>query len=234
MRTIHIANINKRDAQVAFNALSKKQLTKKILPNGEDPKNVKFLKGTADINNLIKEYDDLMDLGNAIMEDDPEVDIELVGKLISKTRKLFVSEDNKIAYRVNLVQVIHNADDSEKERKSLFKSFSNVNVETPIMWSGKRFPKDEALHKFVFSKKYQIEHNSGLTYDFLYEMAKDLDETNTLMFVGGGNSGNDPIILTAGGNPYRGFLEGRIEGDKYCLILHLSNMELKPVTINED
>jgi hypothetical protein len=234
MKTINIANENKRDAKVAFKTLSKKQLIKKILPTGEDPNNIRFLKGTTDINNLKKEHGDLIGVGNAIMENDPEVDIELVGKLISKTKKLFVSEDNKIAYRVNLVQVIHNSDGSEKERKSLFKSFSNVNVETPIMWSGKRFPKYEALHKFIFSRKYQIEHTSGLTYDFLYEMAKDLDETNSLMFVGGGNSGNDPIILTTGGNPYRGFLEGRIDGDKYCLILHLTNMELKPVTVNND
>ena len=32
---------------------------------------------------------------------------------------------------------------------------------------------------------------------------------------------------TRGGQQYRGFLEGRTQGDKYCLILHLSNMELK-------
>lgn len=234
MKTINIANKNKRDARVAFKTLSKKQLIKKILPNGEDPNYVKFLKGTADINNLKKEYGELIDVGNAIMENDPEIDIELLGKLISKRKKLFVSEDNKIVYRVNLVQVTRNPDGSEKECKSLFKSFSNINVETPIMWSGKRFSKYDALHKFVFSKKYQIEHTSGLTYDFLYEMAKDLDETNSLMFVGGGNSGNDPIILTTGGNPYRGFLEGRIDGDKYCLILHLTNMELKPVSTNKD
>jgi len=29
------------------------------------------------------------------------------------------------------------------------------------------------------------------------------------------------------GSPYRGFLEGRVDGERYILLLHLSNMELK-------
>jgi hypothetical protein len=29
------------------------------------------------------------------------------------------------------------------------------------------------------------------------------------------------------GVPWRGFLEGRVDGDRHCLILRLSNMELK-------
>jgi hypothetical protein len=58
-------------------------------------------------------------------------------------------------------------------------------------------------------------------------MAKSLQESNSLMLVGGGKKGTDPIVLTGGGTPYRGFLEGRIKDDKYCLILHLTNLELK-------
>jgi hypothetical protein len=42
-----------------------------------------------------------------------------------------------------------------------------------------------------------------------------------------GESGKDPLIMQLNGSPYRGFLEGRVEGDKYILLLHLSNMELK-------
>ena len=58
-------------------------------------------------------------------------------------------------------------------------------------------------------------------------MAKELHEKNSLMFLGGGKKGNDPLIITTGGLPYRGFLEGRIKDDIYCLILHLTNLELK-------
>ena len=49
------------------------------------------------------------------------------------------------------------------------------------------------------------------------------------MMLGGGASGKEPLVLNDGGNPYRAFLEGRIKGEKYCLILHLSDQELKPL-----
>jgi hypothetical protein len=47
------------------------------------------------------------------------------------------------------------------------------------------------------------------------------------MLVGAGPKANQPIVLRRGSVPYRGFLEGRTKGEEYCLLLHLSNMELK-------
>jgi hypothetical protein len=58
-------------------------------------------------------------------------------------------------------------------------------------------------------------------------MAKELHDSDSLMFIGGGKRGNEPLVITQGGEEYRGFLEGRIDGEKYILILHLTNMELK-------
>jgi hypothetical protein len=63
-------------------------------------------------------------------------------------------------------------------------------------------------------------------------MAKDLHDSDSLMFMGGGKKGNEPLVLTQGGESYRGFLEGRIDGDKYCLILHLTNMEMKTKAVS--
>jgi hypothetical protein len=229
MRAINISNEKKRDAEVGFEAFTKPQTVRMVLQDGSERTNIKFLKSTADLDSLVKTYGDLVSVGKALMEEDPEVDIELVGKYIGKTHKLYMTKDNNIAYRVNMQQVLYNPDGSEKERRDLAKAASNVAGEIPIQWSGRKFPKAEALRKFVFTKKYQIRHTSGLTYDFLYDMAKMLHETDSLMFVGGGKKGNEPIILTTGGEPYRGFLEGRIDGDKYCLIMHLTNMEIKPL-----
>jgi hypothetical protein len=70
-------------------------------------------------------------------------------------------------------------------------------------------------------------HVNGLTYDFLYGMAKELEARDSLMLLGAGPKSNQPLILRRGGSPYRGFLEGRTDGDKYCLLLHFSNLELK-------
>jgi hypothetical protein len=52
------------------------------------------------------------------------------------------------------------------------------------------------------------------------------------MMMGGGTSGKEPLVMNDGGKPYRAFLEGRIKGDKYCLILHLTDQELKPLPTN--
>jgi hypothetical protein len=229
MRAIHLANEKKRDAEVGFAALSKKSSITMVLPDGRAGRNVKFIKSMADLETLVKTYGDLTKTGEALIAGDPELDLELVGKFIPKTHKLYMTADNAIAYRVNMIQVVRNPDGSEKERRDFTKLLNNVTGEFPVQWSGRKFPKDEALRKFVFTRKYQIRHTSGLTYDFLYAMAKELHESGSLMFVGGGRKGNEPIVLTAGGEPYRGFLEGRIDGERYCLVLHLTNIELKPL-----
>ncbi|MDR1153685.1 MAG: hypothetical protein LBL04_03160 [Bacteroidales bacterium] len=231
MRAIHIANDKKRDAEVGFEVNAKKSAIHYELPDGQAHTNIKVLKSTIDLTDeaLVAKYGDLTAVAQEIIKADPEIDMELIGRKISGTHKLYLDRDNHIAYRVNLVQVVKNPDGTEKERKDLTKAPANANSEIPIQWSGKKFPKAEAIKKFVFTRKYQIRHVSGLTFDFLYNMAKELHESKSLMFVGAGARGNEPIRLVTGGEPYRGFLEGRVEGEKYCLILHLTNIELKGI-----
>lgn len=235
MRAINIANAKKRDAEVGFEALPKRAATRTVLPDGREKRSIKILKSTVELDALVAANGgDLTALGEAMIAGDPEIDMEQVGRIINRTHKLYLGSDGKIAYRVNMVQVVRAPDGTEKERRDLTKAPANVTGEIPIQWSGRKFPKAAAIKKFVFTKKYQIRHTSGLTYDFLYDMAKDLYETDSLMFVGAGKKGNEPIVLTTGGEPYRGFLEGRVDGDRYCLILHLTNMELKPLVSAEE
>ena len=69
----------------------------------------------------------------------------------------------------------------------------------------------------------------GLTFEFLFEMAKKLDEKKSLILLGGGQSGKDPLIFQSNGLPYRGFLDGRVKGKEYQLMMRLSNLELKRI-----
>ena len=148
--------------------------------------------------------------------------------MIEGAKKIYVNKDSRIVFNVKLLEVVKDADGSEKARRPYLQKDANISVENiPVSWSGKAIPKKMAAKKFVFSRHYQIRHTSGLTYDFLYEMAKELDEKKALMFIGAGSKGNLPLLLTSGGTPYRGFLEGRIKEETYCLILHLTNLELK-------
>ena len=73
----------------------------------------------------------------------------------------------------------------------------------------------------------QLRHVDGVTYDFLYAMAKELHEEGMVVLIGAGPKGKAPLIFQANGSPYRGFLDGRVDGDRYQLLIHLSNLELK-------
>ncbi|HEX7712528.1 MAG TPA: hypothetical protein VF531_00790, partial [Bacillota bacterium] len=152
------------------------------------------------------------------------------GLMLEDTSRIYITRDNQLLYGVELYEIIRNPDGSEKERHYYTPKLSNICNDLPVLCTGKKFPKAEAVKRFIFSRKYQIKHVNGLTYDFLYEIAGELDETKSLMLVGGGKTGTDPLIMNDGGTPYRGFLEGRVNGDKYCLILHLTNLELKEIS----
>ena len=50
-----------------------------------------------------------------------------------------------------------------------------------------------------------------------------------IMIIGAGLKGNEPLVFQDGGKAYRAFIEGRIKGNSYLLLIHLSNLELKAV-----
>ena len=230
MRAINIMNSQKRDAKIGFEPKPKKSIIKTVLADGREKKNIQFVKTSQNMKTLLQLYGSPESVRNAIVSGNPEIDIESAGRLIEKTRRIYLTGKNEIAYSVSLVQALYDKEGNEYERHDLSKAAANINVDIPVKWSGKEFSKNEAIRRFVFSKKYQLRHTSGLTFDFLFDMAKYLYEKNTMMYVGGGQRGIEPLILNAGGEPYRGFLEGRISGNSYCLILHLSSMEVKTGT----
>jgi hypothetical protein len=113
------------------------------------------------------------------------------------------------------------------ERRPLQRAEPNTNGQVPLRWTGRRIARADAMRRYLFSDLLQLEHINGLTYDFLFAMASDLAATESLVLLGGGLTGKDPLIFRRGSMPYRGFLEGRVEGDRYLLLLHLSNTELR-------
>ena len=229
MKTIKLSNDKKRDAEVCMEAAAKPPRIRRTLEDGADYFNIKVLKHNLSLafETLSRDYGNLVEMGQALIDGDPEIDIEVIGKKIGSTQKLYLDKDNRIAYRVNMVEIVKDPSGAEKSRRDRTPSASNVSGESMVQWTGRKFPKSEAVRKFVFQRKLQIKHINGLTYDFLYAMAKNLQESDSLMMVGGGKKGAEPLILAQGGERYRGFLEGRVDGDKYCLILHLTNMEMK-------
>ena len=228
MRKISLSNDSKRDAEVAYGtSFHRPSPVYKTADGkrGQSERRVKATMSTTDAA-LLAQYD--AGLADALIAGDPEVDMERFGLKVEGVKKVFITPGQKVAYGVTLNEHVYLPDGTEKEVRPEQTTTANIATDgIPIRWTGKLIPREKAMRMFMFKKSYQIQHVNGLTYDFLFDMAKKLAEADSMMLVGGGPKGVEPLVMANGGTPYRAFLEGRVDGDKYALILRLTNMELK-------
>jgi len=151
-----------------------------------------------------------------------------VGRFLGGTDAVFLSSSGDVLYAApEVIEVIFGPDGAEKERRTPAIVPANVNETDPVVWTGKKMPKATVISRFAFQRAIQVQHVDGLTYDYLFAMAKELADADEMVLIGSGDGGKKPLVFQTNGSPYRGFLEGRIQGTKYKLLLHLSNMELK-------
>ena len=230
MPNINLTDSRKRDAVVKAENTGVDEEIRYVDSEGNSAHTRKILKATVDqdYESLVKRFgDDPAKLGLALIDTDPEVDIEKSGVFLWGVSKVYVNSEDGIVYRIEQTEIVRDPFGAVKETRPRKRSVANVDADVPLTWTGRQIKKAEAAKRFLFSSKLQIVHVNGLTYDFLFGMASELAKNNALMMVGGGPRGRDPLIFRTGSIPYRGFLEGRVDGDKYILLLHLSNMELK-------
>lgn len=225
---INISNAKRRDAVVALEGLLPKREISYLDEEGKRISTRKLLKSDVehDLPKLLKRRKKLESVAKALIKEDPEIDIEQVGMFLQDTSRVYVSPRG-IVHVVDEFEVIKGTDGKVKDRRPRKKELQNINTDIPLKWTGKYIKKEEALHRFVFTNKKQLVHINGLTFDFLYQIAKDLDKRKSLLLLRAGEKGDKPIVMNRGGKAYNAFLEGRVKEDSYCLILHLSNMELK-------
>ena len=231
MRKIKISNSQNRDTDIFFGGITDKSKIKFVFPDGNSTINAKLLKSS-----MAQQYPALLKIcGNdealvdMLINEDPEIDLELTGSFIKGGQRMLVDENMNPVYEAFAKEIIYNPDGDKKDEKPLTARESNILSEYPVRWTGKYFALHEVYNKFIFTRKYQLTHSNGLTFDFLFNMAKDLSERKSLMMLGAGEKGNEPLIFQNNGKPYRAFLEGRIKGDSYLLLLHLTNLELKGI-----
>jgi hypothetical protein len=220
---------------VAFEAVIPQRDVHFVDEKGKPVVTQKLLKTDVehDLDALLKKRKNLNALSKALIKEDPEIDIEEFGMFLTDTSKVYVSKKG-IIHIVDEVEVVSKPDGTIRERRPRIKDPQNINTDVPLRWTGKFIDKDEAAHRFVFTHKRQLIHVNGLTFDFLYEMAKELHDRDSLLLIRGGEKGDQPIVMQRGGKPYNAFLEGRIDGDAYLLVLQLSNMELKRPALQEE
>ena len=230
LRRIHISNAEQRNAVIV--ASSAKAAQGPVLGvNGEVATFRRFIaagSGRLD-EDLRSEHGD--DYAKELVSSDVEVDFDNVGRFIEGTQSVLLSGDGEpLFFAPRVMEITFNPEGEETERREPVEVASTVNDAIPLRWTGKKMPKSEVVRNFAFRRSLQLQHVDGVTFDFLFSMAKELSDEDTMVLLGAGSSGKDPIVMQVNGSPYRGFLEGRVEGDKYLLLLHLSNMELKRPT----
>ena len=202
-RYIKLANQKNRDAEVTFKSLNPKPKIKMVLENGEKVVNKRVVKSTSEksLESLFLKYDEkpqegldfqkqlAAKLSEDLINSDPELDINLHGKIISEVSRVYINEDQKPVFRVKKVEKIFSPKAELKEEREPKYNESNIADEGTVSWTGKMMPKSKVYNKLVFNRKYQIRHINGLTYDFLFEMAKELSDKESLMMLGAGKSG---------------------------------------------
>ena len=227
MTSIHVTNAKGRDATVGLSTVKALPSPRMGLPGAS----VVFRRYVASVEAgtdaaLKTALGD--DYAKRLIEADPEVDIERVGMLVEQTQTVFLDGDGKVMYAdPKFIELVLNPDGTEKERRDPVDAVANVNAELPVRWTGRKVPIKDAVRRFSFRRALQLQHVDGLTFDYLYEMAKELEDAKSLMLVGTGEKGAGALIFQANGRQYRGFLEGKTKGKSYSLKLHLSDMELK-------
>lgn len=224
---IHISNSTNRDATIVATSLPAKE---KASPS-KGGKAVSFQRYVAAGEG--KTHDSLAaTLGEvysqALIDGDPEIDLEMVGRTIDGTNTVLLDKDSQPLFCApEIFEIIYGPDGKEVERRTPVDIPPNVNEDAPVKWTGKLIPRAELIRKYGIKRTMQLRHVDGVTYDFLYAIAKELDEKDSVMLLGAGDGGKGPLVLQSNGSPYRGFLDGRIKGDTFVLLLHLSSMELK-------
>jgi hypothetical protein len=230
-RKLNLADNKGRNAEVVFRSFTKKPLIKVVTQEGEQTQTVRVLKSVSknSYDNLLKEKGSDQGIVDSLIANDPEFDPYWTGYFVSETSKVYINSDLKPVFKIKKTESIFLPDGTLKEERSPKETIANILAEFPIKPVGKFLPKKDVYNKFVFSKKYQLSHNNGLTFDFLFEMAKELHEKDAIIMLAGGVKGNEPLVFQDGGKTYRAFLEGRIKDQSYILLVHLSNLELKGI-----
>lgn len=125
-----------------------------------------------------------------------------------------------------MLRVIRAPDGTEKTREDFVDVEATVTEDSAAMvWTGRLLPIEEAVRKFAFTKQLHLRHVSGLTFQFLYDMAKkELHAAKKMVFLGSGAKGQGPSFSPPTARPTAASWRGRVDGDAYRLVLHLSNL----------
>lgn len=227
-RRIWLPDHRGRDAVVVLVPRQRSAHAAPVDPSGRPVTFTRRIKATeaSAPNALCQRFPDPQDLARALMQGDPEVDIEAAGRETGPCNRVYIDGRGNPTYSARLVEVVCDRHGTEIERRDPQYMPANLVPDTPPVWSGKLLRRNEAARRFAFTRAYQVQHSNALEYDFLYGLAAYLQVQDCVALVGSGPKGVGPLVPEANASPMKGILEGRIRGPEYLLTLHLAAFEL--------
>ena len=175
---------------------------------------------------LREAYRDPEALARALVDADPEVDLNAVGRETGSCDRVFVGADGRPLYAAEIVEVRYGRDGREVERRPPVDVPANLVPDAPPAWSGRLIPRQEAVRRYVFTRAYHVRHTNALEFDFLHCLAAHLEQHDSLALVGSGLRGIGPLVPERNAAPMKGFLSGQVRDDNYRLVLHFAAHEL--------
>ena len=226
-RQINIANATGRDAKVQSTTVKQVPASKLGHPDGDLAFRRYLATTTAGLHDTLSAAHGV-EYAQALIDGDPETDMEQIGRRIGTTHTVYLSGGGEVLHAPpEVIEVVLGPHGEERERRQPTDEAANVNDAMPMRWRKRRMPRQDVVRQFVIKRTLQIQHDSGITYDYLFAMAQELHDADAMVLMGAGEKGRAPLRFNQNGAPYQAFLEGRVDGDKYMLLLHLSDMQLK-------
>ena len=224
---IHLAFEN-IDAELGLVPTHRHKKRIRRTPNGDEVNRQRYI--VLDVNKRNEVLSEEENVIQKLKELDDDIDIELAGKYIKSTTRIVVNEDFKPVYNYMKHDILIKTDGSLKERPHQL-TLGNANQSIPVRITNELIEPKDCIMKYFFRKSYFITHTNGLTFKFLYDIAKKLFESGKFARVDAFHpetKKRQPLVLYDNGRKFpRAYLEGKIKGSSYCLILHLSDQELK-------
>ncbi|MHB0999252.1 MAG: hypothetical protein ACYC27_08395 [Armatimonadota bacterium] len=227
-RRIRLSDHRGRDAVVILLPVTDRIQNRYQDTEGRQVHRVRRIRSTVDtsIESLLEKYSDPDDLSHALVTGDPELDMELSGRAAGSCDRFHIDADGNLIYAPSIMEVRYDSSGIEEARRPITNRPANLVTAVPPVWSGVLIQREDAVRRYAFTRAYQVVHSNALEYDFLLSIASYLDERRSMVQVGTGRQGRGPLRTQRNGPRYRGFLDGRIQGDAMRLVLYLSVFEL--------
>ena len=229
-RRIRLADHRGRDATVVLVPVVERVRRALQENDGRPVRHVRRVRSTRDTNldALMARWPDPDELSRALIDGDPEIDLNLTGRTTGPCDRVYLDGDGGVIYAPSMMEMRFAPDGLEIERRPVVTRPANLVTAAPPVWSGVLMPREEVVRRYALTRAYQVAHTNALEFDFLHGLAAHLDERNAMAQIGSGRRGKGLLISERNGPTYRGFLDGRVQGDAMRLVLYLAAFELAP------